>query len=661
MTLQFLSTWFDEGCQSEAPYCANEQIHSESIVNATVNEKVSADQLDTDENSGHSLVINGTVTTDGDKTNDNEDEEIIPETQYAPNDNPANADEDDGSRPNSRNSMNSFTIAAEKSAKNRTQSDEVEGDEYIAVDEETEAQWQVDASQAIIHNSSFGHLDGIGFNSTAKSMSQDVDSERREICAGTSSAVKVTVTAAEESDETDETEADITALSYKTAGEPRSTSVTPDLTMSQLIPTASPNVRSSTPKNILPDEFDVLVDKVPTTDAAQSKVIGEASNQPIADDRDSVTPDLFDDENRQSHEEPTTSTSAMANDGARLVSLDDDSYSNDNELFGASTQVFPPPKPQPARTSIEKPLPSPPPNPNDDEMAVDNVLDGSDDSNSLFMAQTQPFRPPPPADSVPTSSHSSKTNTPNMPVFGRMAPPASTARNETAPADDEEDAEMFAAATQVFVTPAASKAREQSTSAKSAMSTRRKSRMPDSDDEWPPNTPTETVASRVTDKLIDDKEKRKKSKEPVEPKVLDKRWLFESPSDNDEDRPPAKRLKGDNQNPEASSIDSSKQQKHCDVRSVDVFPLTAAEIMRCKSAFVKVIRLDNIVNENVPSTDSLQRSRRTRDKSESKPVDLKGKKKSSRSSAKDNARAISDVLPSRATRSLAIEKVSDDE
>lgn len=687
-----------------------------------------------DGNSDDNLIIDETAASeclnedslreqnvDGDEYDDNE---IIPETQYAPD----HVSNDGGSRPisrgSSRNSFghdanekrvtfafeaeNSMNLVEEKTSINGGGSDE--GDELIDVNQDTNNSWPaigdgnpIDASQAVI-----GHLDtellgDVGSSachndrltdSISLSSTYVGNASKTDVEALNMPAVK-TNEKSEPTGQAKEPNANTPETSFSSCRETeRSTSTTPDLEMfSTPIVSTSTSTAFSTSKKARTSTPDLF--------AAKASQANNVSDTPNDIDERPATPDSF-----------ITSDAAPSNKLSNVVdamaaTTNDDSYSNDNELFGACTQVFPPPpkvisSKKAANTSSASELNEEEPDhhhlePNQtddvamadgksleiDNQPVENVVDENEDSNDMYAAQTQmyPMTLAPPSTNrvservVPTSGNSSKQSSPNTSMNGEMGPPNRTRKSnpKTTPKGNRSaENDNFAAATQEFLPLPVAQSKTPTTASTDAiydletqvMSTTtegsakqklQSNTAVDSQDIWPTATPQKSVVAQVS---VSDIRKNYELSSKKPKMNLKKRWLFESQQDSESDsdelsKSPAKTmLKSSSEKRKADKVETVTSESAKKLRTnqkAEDSPLTSAEVARIQKRRVSVVleRLKIDVNSNVsPASEN-------DDKSPKIP------KRSARQtkSNKSTDRTVSDATPNRATRASARTKV----
>lgn len=687
-----------------------------------------------------------------------------------------------------------------------------EGDEPIYMDQETNSSWvaagdRIDASQAVI-----GNLDSEFFGaneSTSHRNDKLTDSiSLSTTCAGNASKVDAEAPnePAPNATATSQPNANTIAISFLTSHDvERSTSTTPDIEFEAIegISRSSFDTRSSTPKLIagnggssnmvhertstsdssvankhlaVPSIFDEEIS--PPKAAPASRI--QANRVPVAssvlDDR-STTPELFTVNSSQtqmtttgsSNDERSSSPGFLAigtsqankgptapSDGEMMTAdMNDDSYSNDNELYGAITQVFPTPVRQPLRvsnqalnnsmndsntnrsgtigdvaatadgTSIEN---VPRPNGNvvsEDENSNDmfaaatqmnpfipaaqqNPVDDDEDSNDMFAAATQmnPSLPVAAPNHVsdrivppPSSSKSSKENQPNQSTTSEMGAPAIPTKprksnsigKRTSLVNTTGEDDMFAAQTQEFV-PAAQPSAGPSDSiydqetqklvlperGANGGSKQKRSSNPDSEEPWPPNTPTMSIAARVSER---DLERNHESSSRKPKKLLSKKWLFESEQNDDEDidakskSPPKKKTKNSTEKRKSENIERVSQEPAKKTRqSVNSLSVGSDEVNQIctRRVSVSLQRLKIDVNSNVAAND--ERSPRTPKQSSARQLkssknNVKGEEPEPRSAtrknretetkSKLNKRMVSDITPNRTTRATTRSKVSE--
>lgn len=661
------------------------------------------DESSRDSSASDNLVINETTESrilnddslqgTGVEDLDDDDDEIIPETQYVPDQVSIDGDSRPISRVSSRNSLGhdanekhvSLAINAEtfgKSSLDESNCDE--GDELIHINQETNSSWppigeRIEASQAVI-----GHLDtellgGIGPNAVGKDLLTDSINLSSSVI-GNASKIDAEVPnqslALLKGHGNYEQDANTTATSFSSCREAeRSTSVTPELDvfmtpMRATLPTATPrttfNARSSTPDSSVSKAFEeksaattlVEDDDGSVTPDIFNDHASQANRLPFApsivDDDRSMTPDLF----TQANNAPTVSSAIDTS----VVDMNDDSYSNDNELFGACTQVFPPPPPRSFHNrqalnisatevsdAVDSDRPAETKSTNDaaaeavadvdknssrnDPQPNDKNVDEVEDSDDFYAAQTQvnPFTVVAPTipvteATVPSLGHSSKENSQNKLNNSGMGPPMlpKKSRNSSEKlvskksAGDRLEDDLFAAATQEFpplkaavrstndiASPAAGANESifdmetQPLLSPNDSASKKREAIPD-DDSQPPSTPRMTAAAQVSVKDIENAE-RFLSKKPKA--MLSRKWLFESESEKSPS-PPQKKSKKSNEKRKSFPVEtltSKSAKKVKDTEQTANHSVSEAEIARIKKRRVSVVleRLQFDVNSNV--------------------------------------------------------------
>lgn len=690
---------------------------------------------------------------DGDEYDDND---IIPETQYAPD----YVSTDGESRPISRTSSNksfghsanqkhvsfaldnekSLHLVGEKSSIDDGGSDE--GDELIDVNQETNSSWSgigdgnpMEASQAVI-----GHLesellgdvgssachnekltDSISLSSTFLGNASKVDAEALIMPAVKSNGKSFAMAA----EKTKEPNANTTDVSFSTCREAeRSTSTTPDLEMF-----STPMVATSTSAEFSATNKERT--STPDSSAAKASQANKISSAPIDIDERSSTPDLFIDDasmdnqtsvaQKNADERSSTPDTIMENQSpanklstvleTSAATMNDDSYSNDNELFGACTQVFPPPRQvttsnQAANTSSalelnEEESDNHPNQPNkangttvpvvggesseNDNRPVEDVVDENEDSNDIYAAKTQmyPVAPAPSSTKrvsdrvVPTIAISSEQNSPNTSKNGEMGPPSKTRESNskrTSKGKRSVENDFFAASTQVFPPPSASPPKEPSAistdpiydletqilPAKKDTAVQKRSSytnaVVDSEEIWPTLTPQKSIVANVP--LSDIKRNHELSSKKQKPK-LKKRWLFESQEDSEsgsdeKSKSPARKvLKSSSEKRKADKVETVTSESSKKVKSIqsiaDDLPLTSAEMAGIRKRRVSVVleRLRIDVNSNVSPASE----------NDDKSPKITTRSARQAKSSKNTERTVSETTPNRPTRASTRTKV----
>lgn len=651
-----------------------------------------------DENTSDNLIVDETANND-----DDDNDSVIPETQYEPDE----ISIDSHSRASSTHSL---VCATEKHVKFavdiQIHSDSVakldsmnesgcgskagnkddEGDELIQVNQETNSSWAtgpIDASQAIISHLDSELLtnddsnafrndrltDSISMSSTFVDNESKMDAEAPNVVV-TESNRKNYMSA---TDRLDEPDGNTSATSYLTCHEAeRSTSSTPELENFRTPMVAEPSsaalrtsfdARSSTP-DFSASKFtqaSIAIDErsiTPDIFAANVSQARNLSNAPSVVDERSATGES------SAAEEPHTKEAAIVSSviDTSVVEMNDDSYSNDNELFGACTQVFPPAQPlqfnnknQAANTPASD-LNQAESDDNEkanDDAAITNddklmendqhqpneiLVDENEDSYDMYAAQTQMY----PVESINVTNEISDGIVPST-GSSEMRPPMRSnesrksslfkKRRVTPSKDQSSEKDLFAAATQEFLplskpqpaerfkkdhqSPAAS-----STDAIYNMETqllpstngnakqKRKSyASTDSQDIWPPSTPCQSVVARISVKDLEKNDRS--SKKPKA--LLSKKWLFESQQDSDGDAeelnsrsPPNKKSKTSSEKRKADKVEtvtSSSTKKNESKQSTIEGSVSSAEIARIQKRRVSIVleRLKFDVNSNVSS------------------------------------------------------------
>lgn len=561
------------------------------------------DESSRDSGASDNLVINETtesknITGVSEPGDEDFEDDIIPETQYMP-DQVSNAGD---SRPVSRQSsqpdfgtnddhfeppINADALL--KSSANENESDE--DNELIHVDQDSNAPWQLEESQAVIGHVETELLDNVQSRSVCNDkLTDSIDLSSSRLEDASKLDVEAPVQSATKTNNKLEQNVNMSAASISSSLEvDRSTSVTPDLdiVMTPIASTRSTGRAESTPRPIEANkslEEDILRTFPQKEDRSSSHALSEVKTSQVnrlssvahdANDDRSVTPDLF----TQAIINAPTVNEPIGID-PMVAEMTDDSLSNDNDLYGTSTQAFPLPPPQPVRVAQESNIPALEADEDSVEKEAtvdaatavdqdgDSVNNDADDadSNDFYNAQTQ-INPLAKASvtplKMPLSGHSSTENSLNKSANNRMAPPAlpnkprESLANDVSATESNKPAEddLFAAATQVFVPvqPAAiSKKKSLSLAAdpsdsiydretqkivsldESAKKNRKSVRT--TQEIWPTSTPVKSVVANLPVKSIEEKGRLVEGK----PKTwLSKKWLFDSEADCDDERDPS--------------------------------------------------------------------------------------------------------------------------
>lgn len=736
----------------------NEVSMNNSIGGILVATQYSTHENSSDENSCDNLIIDETAASgwlneeslreqniDGAEYDDNE---IIPETQYAPDQVSTDGESRPISRTSSHNSFghgandkhvqfamdveNLMNLVEAKNSINGGGSDE--GDELIDVNQDTNGSWTtisddhpIDESQAVI-----GHLDAelladVGSSACHNDrLTDSISLSSTYVGNASKDAEALNMPAAKSNGKID----------AMTTGRPedpnantscreaeRSTSTTPDLDMfsTPMEATSMANALSTSNKarTSTPDSFAARASQANKVSVAPSDIDGRSSTpdlfvantsqennnsvaQSIADERSS-TPDLI-----MENPSPEHKLSSVVDTSA--ATLNDDSCSNDNELFGACTQVFPPPRQvtinQAANISSASEL-------NDEESdnhplesnqttdatvavvdgkslendkeTVDNVVDENEDSNDIYAAQTQmyPLAPAPPSSSrvgervVAMSGNNSKANSPNTSKNGEMRPPDNSRKSKsktTSKGNRSAENDPFAALTQEFHPfPVASSKTPATVTTDaiydletqimtprkvSAKQTRQShtDAVVDSEDIWPCVTPQTSIVANVS--LSDIRKNYELSSKKSKTK-LKKKWLFESQEDSESDSeeklksPSKKMLKSGRDKRKADKVETVTSESAKKIRTnqptADDSPLSSVEMAQIQKRRVSVVleRLQIDVNSNVsPASENDEKSSKVTKRS------MRQAK-----SNKNTDRSVSDATPNRATRASKRTKV----
>lgn len=684
----------------------------------------SDDNLIIDETAASECLNEDSVRERNADADEYDDNEIIPETQYAPDHVSTDGESRPMSRSSSRNSFghdadekrvkfafeveNSMKMAEKKTPMNGGGSDE--DNELIDVNQDTNSSWPligdgnaIDASQAVI-----GHLDtelsgdvgssachndrltdSISLSSTYVGNASKTDAEALNMPAVKSNEKS------EPTGRSKESNANAPETSFSSCREAeRSTSTTPDLEMfSTPMVSTLPSTAFSTAKKARTSTPDLF--------AAKALQANNVSHAPNDIEESPSTPDIFITDDAA----PSNKLSNVVD--AMVATTNDDSYSNDNELFGACTQVFPPPpkvigsknaanissaselnEDEPDHHQIE------PNQPDDVAMAdgksseidnqpIENVVDENEDSNDMFAAQTQmyPMALAPPSTSrvservVPTSGNSSKQSSPNTSMNGEMGPPNRTRKSnpKTTPKGNRSaENDNFAAATQEFLPLPVAQSKPPTTVSTDAIYDLETQILPttakgsankklqsntavDSQDIWPTGTPQKSVVAQVS---VSDIRKNYELSSKKPKMKLKKRWLFESQQDSESDSDqkstnPAKKMpKSSSEKRKADKVETVTSEATKKLRTSQTdedSPLTSAEVARIQKRRVSVVleRLKIDVNSNVsPASENDDKS----------PKITKRSARQTKSN-KNNERSVSDVTPNRATRASARTKV----
>lgn len=630
--------------------------------------------FDADENTSDNLIVDETANNDDDDDNDS----IIPETQYEPD---QMSTDEDGCHHSRASSTHSLVCATEKHVTfaadiqshcdsvvmldsmnesgcgGKTGDEDDEGDELIQVNQETNSSWEtgdpIDASQAVIshlNSELLANDDSNAFRNDRQtdsiSVSSTFVSNKNKMVAEAPNVVVTEPNWKNEwsaTDRSDEPDGNTSATSYLTCHEAeRSTSTTPELEAFRTPMVAEPSsaaLRTSFDARSFTPDFSALKptqttnvsmasiaidDRSITPDIFEANVsqAGKLPNGPSAVDEQSATGESS--EAAEPHTNKAKTVSSVID--TSVVETNDDSYSNDNELFGACTQVFPPPQPlqfnnknQAANTLAsdlnqdeldDNQTESERANDdaataNDDAATVnggesrendqhqpnENIVDENGDSYDMYAAQTQMY----PVESVSITNEISDGIVPSS-GNSEMGPPMRSneshkvvgwfGKRRAVPSKDKSsENDLFAAATQEFL-PLSKPQPQVERSKKDILSPAASSSdaIYDSETQLLPSTngnakqkrksfasadsqdiwpPSTPRQSVVAHISVKDLEKNdRSSKKPKA--MLSKKWLFESQQDSDDDA----EAQNSNSPPNKKSKSSSEKRKLDKVETV---------------------------------------------------------------------------------------------
>lgn len=334
----------------------------------------------------------------------------------------------------------------------------------------------------------------------------------------------------------------------------------------------------------------------------------------------------------------------------------DSNESHDNELFGAATQVFPPPaqinsiQPSMKADISAKKINDKAAAPTADENAMqtdcqqnDGVADEADDedSNGAFSVQTQVFpKPTPVLQNQPagdskgnsnggSSSGSSKENSPNKSSNSGMGPPELPSKSHrTSCRKSNPSGDIFATPTQEFVPLLASSSTDAAVDHKNDAAAPATSVVDDIyaietqilpttiasltpatlSDIWPTTTPVLSVAAKIPPEEIEKGQWSRKKQ-----KIEKKRWLFDDSSDGSSNefsdaaktpketkkkRPEKRKLASAEPTPPNIGKKTKVEQR---TYSNDAYIPSSAELARIKKRRVSVVleRMNFDINSNV--------------------------------------------------------------